>query len=107
MAPMTKVLAAIALVAALAGVAVAQTPAPAPPPAATGYSVATTKIGMLLDTPALMTIFEEILPDLADDPQIEQGRDMTLPDIVKFVPDILTPEKLAQMDAALKAVPPQ
>jgi para-nitrobenzyl esterase len=104
---MIKILAAIVVVAAVSGAAVAQTPPPAPPPAATGYSVATTKIGVLLDTPALMTIFEEILPDLADDPQIEQGRDMTLPDIVKYVPDILTPEKLAQMDAALKTVPPR
>jgi hypothetical protein len=105
---MTKIFAAIVLAAALSGAAVAQTPAPSPAPAAaTGYSVATTKIGVLLDTPALRAIFEGIFPDIVANPQIDQGREMTLPDIVQYAPDILTPDKLAQMDAALKAVPPQ
>ena len=34
-----------------------------------------------------------------------KGRDLTLPDIVQYVPDVVTPEKLAAMDAELKALP--
>ncbi len=106
---MTKILPAIALIAALSGAAAAQTPAPPPAPAsaAAGYSVETTKIGVLLDTPALHKIFEDFFPDIVANPQIDQGREMTLPDIVQYAPDILTPDKLEAMDVALKAVPPQ
>ena len=86
----------------------AQVPVQAPPAAAqaaTAYSVETTKIGTLLDTPALLAIFKKLLPEIVANPQLEQGRDLTLPEIVQYVPDILTPEKLAAMDAELKAVP--
>jgi hypothetical protein len=84
----------------------AQAPVQAPPAApATTYSVETTKIGTLLDTPALLAIFKKLLPEIVANPQLEQGRDLTLPEIVQYVPDILTPEKLAAMDAELKAVP--
>jgi hypothetical protein len=58
-----------------------------------------------LDTPALLAIFKKLLPEIVANPQLEQGRDLTLPEIVQYVPDILTPEKLAAMDAELKAVP--
>jgi hypothetical protein len=110
---MNRTLIALAVIAALGGIpAAAQTPptvtaeTPATP-VATGYSVETTKIGVLLDTPALKTIFEDFFPDIVANPDIEQGREMTLPDIVQYAPDILTPDKLAKMDTALKAVPPQ
>jgi para-nitrobenzyl esterase len=82
----------------------AQAPAPAPAPA---YSVATTTIGDLLDKPALKAIFEKHLPEIVVHPQIDQGRALTLPDIVQYVPEIVTPAKLAAMDADLKAVPAQ
>jgi|GEM_PF-1545273 len=74
---------------------------------ATPYSVETTKIGTLLDTPALLVIFKKHLPDIVSNPQVDQGRDLTLPDIVQYVPEIVTPEKLAAMDADLKALPQQ
>src|SRR4051812_14631028 len=105
---MKHVLIGLALLTAMP--AWAQVPA-APPPdparAVTPYSVETTKIGTLLDTPALLVIFKKILPDIVANPQVDQGRDLTLPEIVQYVPDIVTPEKLAAIDTELKALPQQ
>jgi len=100
---MKKSLIALALLAGLAVPAAAQAPAvPAP-----AYSVATTTIGDLLDHPALKAIFVKYLPDIANNPQIDQGRALTLQDIVQYVPDQVTPDKLAAIDMELKALPPQ
>lgn len=82
--------------------AMAQPAAPAHP-----YSVAATVIGTLLDTPALKAIFVKYLPQIASNPQIDDGRDLTLPEIVQYAPDIVTPEKLAAIDTELKALPQQ
>ena len=81
--------------------------AQAPAAATSTYTVATTKIGDLLDKPALKAIFVKYLPDIASNPQIDMGRDLTLPDIVQYVPDQVTPDKLAAIDMELKALPPQ
>ena len=100
---MKKNLFALALLAGLAAPVAAQTPAP-PAPA---YSVATTTIGDLLDHPALKAIFIKYLPDLANNERINEGRALTLPDLVQYVPDQVTPDKLAAIDMELKALPPQ
>jgi len=102
---MKKTLIAFTFMALFAGPALAQTPAPAA--ATPTYTVATTKIADLLDKPALKAIFVKYLPDIAVNPQIDQGRDLTLPDIVQYVPDQVTPDKLAAIDMELKALPPQ
>lgn len=70
------------------------------------FSVQTSTIGDLLDNPAAKAVFAKHLPDVVANPQIDQGRAMTLPDIVQYVPD-LTPDKLAAIDADLKALPAQ
>jgi para-nitrobenzyl esterase len=93
---------ALLLVAGLAGPVLAQAPAGTP-----AYSVATTSIGDLLDKPALKAIFEKHLPTIVSHPQINEGRALTLPDIVQYVPETVTPEKLAAIDTELKALPPQ
>ena len=103
---MKNLLVALALITATP--AFAQAPAaPAQTAPATPYSVETTKIGTLLDTPALLVIFKKYLPEIVANPQVDQGRDLTLPEIVQYVPDIVTPEKLAAIDTELKAVPQQ
>lgn len=84
-------------------------PAPAPAAAAPGpksFSVQTSTVGELLDNPAAKAIFAKYLPDVVANPQLEMGRAMTLPDIVQYEPAI-TPDKLAAIDAELKALPPQ
>jgi hypothetical protein len=98
----TKLL-ALGLTALLALPALAQTPAPAPVPA---YSVTTTTIADLLDRPVLRAIFEKHLPEIVVHPQIDQGRALTLPEIVQYVPEIVTPAKLEAIDTELKALPP-
>jgi len=70
------------------------------------FSVANSTIGDLLDNPAAKAVFVKYLPDVVANPDIDQGRSMTLPEIVQYVPD-LTPDKLAAIDADLKAIPPQ
>ena len=74
---------------------------------ATAYSVATTTIGEMLDKPALMAIFARHLPEIANNERVSEGRALTLPEIVQYAADIVTPEKLAAIDAELKALPPQ
>jgi para-nitrobenzyl esterase len=106
---MKHALIGLALLAAVPAWAQAPTDsaAPAQTAPATPYSVETTKIGALLDTPALLVIFKKYLPDIVSNPQVDQGRDLTLPDIVQYVPEIVTPEKLAAIDTELKALPQQ
>ena len=108
---MLKLLLSLTLSTGIVTAALAQSPAPANAPAnATAatfsYSVDTTKIGDLLDKPALKAIFEKYLPDVADSPNIDMGRDRTLPDIVQYAPQV-TPDKLSAIDRELKALPQQ
>jgi hypothetical protein len=84
----------------------AQAPAaPAAVAPAAKYSIQTTKLGELADNPATRPIFEKYFPEVLHHPQFEEGRDLTLPETVQYVPDIVTPPKLAAMDAELKALP--
>jgi hypothetical protein len=100
---MKKIMVALAFITALTAPAIAQAPVSAAPT----YSVATTTVGELLDKPALKAIFVKYLPTLASNPRIDEGRAMTLPDLVQYVPDVVTPDKLAAIDAELKSLPPQ
>ena len=77
-----------------------QTPAQAPK-----YSIQTSTLGQLLDNPATKAIFEKDFPEVAHHPQISEGLGLTLPEVVQYLPDVVTPEKLAAMDAELKTVP--
>jgi hypothetical protein len=101
---MKKILTGLAAIAALASPALAQAPAT---PVTPTYTVATTTIADLLDKPALKAIFVKYLPDLANNERINEGRTLTLPDLVQYVPEQVTPDKLATIDAELKALPPQ
>ena len=76
------------------------------PVAGKSFSVATSTIGDLLDNPAAKAVFQKYLPDVVANPQLDMGRALTLPDIVQYEPAI-TPDKLAAIDADLKALPPQ
>ena len=79
-------------------------PAPATAPAAK-YSVQTTTLGQLADNPATRPIFAKYFPEVLNHPQFNEGLSFTLPDVVQYMPDVVTPEKLAAMDAELKALP--
>ena len=80
-----------------------QTPAQAAP--APKYSIQTSTLGQLLDNPATKAIFEKDFPEVAHHPQLSEGLGLTLPEVVQYLPDVVTPEKLAAMDAELKTIP--
>jgi len=91
----------IAAMLALTATALAQT-APAPAP---HYSIQTSKLGELADNPQTRPIFEKYFPEVLHHPQFDEGRDLTIPDTVQYLPDVVTPEKMAAMDTELKALP--
>jgi hypothetical protein len=97
---------AIALVLLAAAPAFAQVPeTPAQTTPAAKYSVQTSKLGELAANPATKAIFLKYFPEVVNHPQFNEGLDLTLPDVVQYLPDVVTPEKLAAMDAELKALP--
>ena len=96
----------ISLALLVASPALAQeTVAPAQIDAVAKYSIKTSKLGELLNNPQTKAIFEKYFPEVVNHPQINEGLDLTLPDVVQYLPDVVTPEKLAAMDAELKTVP--
>ena len=96
----------VSLALILASPAMAQEPvAPVQSEAAAKYSIKTSKLGELLDNPATKAIFEKYFPEVVHHPQINEGLDLTLPDVVQYLPDVVTPEKLAAMDQELKVIP--
>lgn len=69
------------------------------PVAPATYSVESTDIGTLLDDPAAKAIVDKHLPGFTDNPQIEMARPMTLKAIQQFVPDKITDQALAEIEA--------
>ena len=100
---MTRTLIALALVAGLSGSALAQTPADLAP--APKFSVQTSRLGELAADPAAKVIFLKHFPEVLNHPQFNEGLDLTLPEVVQYLPDVVTPDKMAAMDAELKALP--
>ena len=78
---------------------------PAQAEVATKYSIKTSTLGQLLDNSETKALFEKYFPEVAHHPQINEGLGLTLPDVVQYLPDVVTPEKLAAMDAELKVLP--
>ena len=82
-----------------------ETVAPVQAEAVSKYSIKASKLGELLNNPQTKAIFEKYFPEVVNHPQINEGLDLTLPDVVQYLPDVVTPEKLAAMDTELKAIP--
>ena len=78
---------------------------PAQTEVAAKYSIKTSTLGQLLENPQTKALFEKYFPEVVNHPQINEGLDLTLPDVVQYLPDVVTPEKLAAMDTELKAIP--
>ncbi len=95
----------IALALLAAGPALAQTPAaPVQTAPAAKYSVQASKLGELVANPATKVIFLKYFPEVVNHPQFNEGVDLTLPEVVQYLPDVVTPEKMAAMDAELKTI---
>ncbi len=96
---------ALALLAATPAYAQNAPATPAAPAPAAKYSIQTTTLGQLADNPQTRAIFEKYFPEVLHHPQFNEGLNLTMPDVVQYLPDVVTPEKLAAMDAELKALP--
>jgi hypothetical protein len=68
------------------------------------YSVNKQTIGELVKNEKTKAVLTKHLPELVANPQLEQGYEMKFPDIVQYVPDQLTPEKLKAIDEDLAKV---
>jgi hypothetical protein len=97
---MTRTLIALAVMAGLAGPVLAQTPGPA-----AKFSVQTSRLGDLAADPAAKAILLKHFPEVVNHPQFNEGLHLTMPEVVQYLPGVVTPEKLAAMDAELKALP--
>jgi hypothetical protein len=62
-------------------------------------------LGELAADPAAMAILLKHFPEVANHPQFNEGLGLTMPEVVQYLPGVVTPEKLAAMDAELKALP--
>jgi len=74
--------------------------------APTGYSTQT-PLGTLLDDPAAKDVLTKYIPQIVNNPQIDQARSMTLKDIQQYAADQLTDQVLAQIDADLGKLSPK
>jgi len=79
-------------------------PAPAAPAAAAAKFNLDTPVEKILADPAGKAAFDAALPGVSARPELQQVITMSLRQISGFVPDQLTPEVLAKVEAALAAV---
>ena len=102
---MRVALLALAAALSLGGLAQAQAPAPAPaaPSVAPAYSSAS-KIGDLIDNPAVKAALLKVIPEVINHPQLNDARGMALRDLAQYAPE-LTPTVFAQIDAELANIP--
>jgi hypothetical protein len=99
------IMAALALTTICAPAAFAQTPAPAPAAQAAAVSVETTPIDELLQNPAAMEVVFRHFPEMkGQEDQLAMAGSMTLRDVQAYAADTFTDEKLAALDADLKAM---
>ncbi|HVY87456.1 MAG TPA: hypothetical protein VG942_01215 [Hyphomonadaceae bacterium] len=103
---MIRTLLAATVVAAVTLTPVAMAPAFAQEAAASTakYSVEKQTIGELVKNEKTKAVLMKHLPELIANPQLEQGYEMKFADIVQYVPDQLTPEKLKAIDADLAKI---
>lgn len=69
------------------------------------YSTEETTIGDLLDNKDTHAILEKYLPAVVQSDQIDLARNMTLRQIQQYAPDDVSDQNLAEVDAALAAMP--
>lgn len=99
----------------IAGAASAQTaqPAPAPAPAASAdhahhaRPTIDSSIEDLVANPATKAVLDKHLPGINTHPAYDQFKGMTLAQIAPFSDGHITDEKIAAIDADLKAIPAQ
>ena len=70
----------------------------------TAFSVETTPIGTVIDTPEARAILDKYIPGLSDNPQIDMARGMTLRQAQGYAPDQVPEEALKKIEAEFGAL---
>ncbi len=63
------------------------------------FNTETTLLSEIWANPEAKAAFAKIFPEVAANDQIEQGMGMSLTEISGYVPDMMTPEKLKELQA--------
>jgi hypothetical protein len=96
-----KILVAAALgMMATAPVALAQDAAPA----AAKYNITSTLLSDIWADEAAKAAFTKVFPEIAANPQLEQGMGLNVTEIAGYAPDVMTPEKLKELEAELAKI---
>lgn len=61
-------------------------------------------IGEIMRDPAAKAVLAKHLPDVVDDPSLEQGYDLTLRDVSDLVPDVFIADKVRLIDSDLRTI---
>src|SRR6266702_6116886 len=69
------------------------------------YLTIDSTVGELLDNPAAKAVLQSEIPVIANSPKIDQARDISLVQMARYAPTVLTREKLAEINAALAKAP--
>ena len=105
-----------AAAALIAGQSFAQAPqtskittAPATTSQPAKYDINSTRMKVLLNDPDAKAVLEKYIPDLISSPDVQNAADMTLKDMQQalkpFAPNVLTDEKLAEIQKDLAKLP--
>ncbi len=92
------------LIVAAAIAAASQSPAAFADEGAAKFSTSTSTIGEIMEHEGAKAAFVKVMPELAANPDLQQGYDFTLVDVQSYVPDQITDEKLKELDAELAKV---
>jgi|GEM_PF-1230597 len=68
------------------------------------FSTSTSTIGAILDNADAKAAFLKAFPEVADNPQLDAAREMTLQDVKGYAPEIFSEEKLAALEAELAKI---
>jgi hypothetical protein len=68
------------------------------------FSVSGSTLGAILDNPEGKAAFVKIFPELADNPQLDQAREMTLEVVKGFAPQAFPDDKLAELNTELAKI---
>jgi hypothetical protein len=95
-----KILVAAALgVMVSAPIALAQDAAPTPK-----FNITSTLLSDIWANEAAKAAFTKIFPEVAANPQLEQGMGLNVTEIAGYAPDLMTPEKLKELEAELAKI---
>jgi hypothetical protein len=62
------------------------------------FNTTTTVLSDIWANPEAKAAFTKVFPEIASNPQLEQGMSLSMAEIAGYVPDQFTPEKLKELE---------